>query len=226
MSESNMKGPTRRRFLEKAAVLAGGMPFMPGLVQAVGLFSAARAKPAAASAPSVDPASNYRSLSRDEAAFTETMVNVLCPADHLTPNGVTCGLATFIDRELAGDFSPGRERFARATWEHEDAQSDAQLPGNQEQLFKAGIAAANRACQERFGVRFDQLAAADAGGFLRDIAAGRVAEAHVPLASWLNELVDPLLTQICFAGPIYDGYNNRVFWKIFGQPGAPPADRL
>jgi gluconate 2-dehydrogenase gamma chain len=225
MSERNIKGPTRRRFLENAAVLAGGMPFMPRVVRDVGLFWAASRKPAANGLPA-NSASNYRSLSRDEAAFTETMVNVLCPADHLTPNGVTCGLATFIDRELAGDFRPRRDQFARATWEHESAETDAQLPDNQEQLFKAGIAAANRVCQERFGVRFDQLAAADAGGFLRDIAAGRVNDVHVPLASWLNELVDPLLTQICFAGPIYDGYNNRVFWKIFGHPGVARTSRL
>ena len=218
MSESSMKGPTRRRFLEKAVVLTGAMPFMPRLVQGAGLFSVAPAEFVAA-APSTGPASNYRSLSPDEAAFTETMVNVLCPADHLTPNGVTCGLATFIDRELAGDFRSRGEQFAHVTWEHEDAEPYSQPLVNSEQFFKAGIAAANSACQERLGVQFKQLAASDAGAFLRDIAAGHVISAEVPLASWLTESVYPMLMQVCFAEPIHDGYGNRVFWKLFGSLG-------
>src|ERR1700674_3806189 len=80
---------------------------------------------------------------------------------------------------------------------------------------------ANRVCQERFRLRFDQLAASDASAFLRDIAGGRVIDAQMSLATWSNQLVDPLLIQACFAGPIYDGYCNRVFWKLFGHPGEP-----
>ena len=211
MSQSSMRRPTRRAFFEKAVALTAVMPLMPRLVQGVaGFFLVAPTEPAAAAprAPFVDPASPYRSLSRDEAAFTETMVNVLCPADALTPNGVTCGLAMFIDRELAGDV--GTDRRARVARQHGKAQ-----------FFKAGIAAANTAAQERFGVRFSQLAAPDAGAFLRDIAAGHVIDTDVPLAFWLNQLVYPLLMQACFAGPIYDGYTNKVFWKLFGYVGGP-----
>jgi gluconate 2-dehydrogenase gamma chain len=187
------------------------------------LASAASAKVAvlAANAPSVDAATDYRSLSPDEAVFTETMVNVLCPADHLTPNGVTCGLARLIDRQLAGDFGTDGGRCAPVAWAHEEAQSRSQLPLTPEQFFKDGIAAANRACQERFRLRFDQLAASDASAFLRDIAGGRVIDAQMSLVTWSNQLVDPLLIQACFAGPIYDGYCNRVFWKLFGHPGGP-----
>jgi hypothetical protein len=32
-------------------------------------------------------------LQLEEAAFTEAMVNVMCPADSFTPNGVDCGLS-------------------------------------------------------------------------------------------------------------------------------------
>jgi hypothetical protein len=38
-------------------------------------------------------------LSPDEAAFFEALVNIMRPADELTPNGVDCGSATFIDRQ-------------------------------------------------------------------------------------------------------------------------------
>ena len=202
MNESSIKRPTRRGFLENAVALTGVIPLMPRLVMRnLSLFSAASTKTAAvAETPRIDRASPYRSLNRDEAAFTEAMVSVLCPADHLTPDGVTCGLVIVMDRKLTNEVGTGVRDF------------------------KAGIAAANRACQERFGVRFDQLSAPEAGGFLRDIAADRV-RADVSLASWLNERVNPLLMQACFAGPIYDGYCNKVFWKIFGHPGKPTTYR-
>ena len=39
----------------------------------------------------------------DEAAFVEVVVNALCPADHLTPDGVTAGLAAAIDAQLSDE---------------------------------------------------------------------------------------------------------------------------
>jgi gluconate 2-dehydrogenase gamma chain len=173
---------------------------------------------AAATAFPDTPESAYASLSPEEAAFTETMVNALCPADHLTPNGVACGLATVIDRKLAGDFGRG---CAGAAWEHAGPGPVTHLPLTQEQFFKAGIAAINAACRKQFNVRFDQLPAADARRFLHQIAAGDVTDSDLPLASWFNDLVDPLLVQACFVGSVYDAYDNRVFWKLFGHAGDP-----
>jgi gluconate 2-dehydrogenase gamma chain len=215
MRESTRNGPARRRFLKKAAVVACGIPFLPRFGSDVAWFASADAKTAADHAPFADPASSYRSLNAEQAAFTEAMVNVLCPADHLTPDGVTCGLAAFIDRELAGDFRAREAQFA-SVCEQDSTRSRVPPDGGREQLFKAGIAAANRACEQQFRTRFDRLTAPDAAGLLRDMRAGRVVDADVSLVSWLDDVVDPLLTEICFAGPIHDGYHNRVFWKVFG----------
>jgi gluconate 2-dehydrogenase gamma chain len=156
--------PTRRSFMDKAVVAAVGIAATSRLPKAAGAI-----------AP-------YRTLNASEAAFTEAMVNAFCPADRLTPNGVDCGLAASIDRQLAG------------------------VALTQQQFFKGGIAAMNAACEERFACRFDQLAPAEASAYLREVA-----------AAWLNQIVDPLLIQASFAGPVYDRYGNRVFWKLFGH---------
>lgn len=214
MSESSMKRPTRRAFLKEAVALTGVMPLVPRLAQGLGLVLVA-SPAAAANAPSVASASPYRFLNRNEAAFTETMVNVLCPADELTPNGVTCGLATYIDRELAGDFGP----HGRVAWNRRNARSDSPLPLTEEQCFKAGIIAADTACQQRFGVRFHQLGTADAAAFLREIAAGRVVDTNVPLACWLHRLVYPLILQASVTGSIYEMYSSKVSWKLTGYVG-------
>ena len=178
---------SRRGFLGGTLALAGALPFAPALSGA--------ASAATSTAPAAAAVSRYRSLTATEAAFTETMVNTLCPADHLTPDGVTSGLADFIDAHLSGDV-------------------DAGVHGQRE-LFTAGVAAADRACHDRYGTSFDRLAPADARQFLRDVAAGDVAAAF-PLAAWSSDVVDPLLKQACFSGPIYDAHGTRMFWKLFG----------
>ena len=198
MSEKGV-GPTRRALLEKTAVLFGGIT-LASVARTGSVTTGARVW-------SANPASGYLSVIPGEAAFTVSMVNALCPADHLTPNGEDCGLATAMDLRLAGDF--GRN------------EQSVLPPLTQEQFFKAGIAAANTACLERFGARFDQLSAPDACTFLRVIAGGRVTSPVLPLAWWLHETVNPLLVQASFTGPIYESYGNRVFWKLFGHTGAP-----
>jgi gluconate 2-dehydrogenase gamma chain len=206
------KGSTRRRFLRQAAALAGAMPLVSS-----SLTDAQRDAAASVATPPRHSDFTYASLSPDEGLFTEAMVTALCPADHLTPDGVTCGLVAVIDRMLAGDFGKG---CARAAWDGYGG-SFAQLPLTQEQFFKAGIAAVDAACRKRFQSRFDQLPAADALGFLRHITAGNDSDSDLPLASWFNGVVDPLLVRACFAGPIYNGYDNRVFWKLFGHAAEP-----
>jgi gluconate 2-dehydrogenase gamma chain len=146
------------------------------------------------------------------------MVNALCPADHMTPSGTTCGLATFIDRQLDGEF--GR-RHAQGAWEHGEAQAYPNLPLTQEGFFKAGIVSVNSVSRRQFGVGFSALAEPVAAELLRDIAAGRVFDSALPLAAWFNHLVDPLLVQASFAGPIYDEHLNKVFWKLFVSPVVP-----
>src|SRR3546814_2753466 len=58
-------------------------------------------------------AKGYQSSSPDEAAFVEALVNVMCPANELTPNGVDCGLATVIDRQLADGCRSGAARVIK-----------------------------------------------------------------------------------------------------------------
>jgi gluconate 2-dehydrogenase gamma chain len=58
----------------------------------------------------------YESLGPTEVAFVEAIVNVMCPADALTPNGVDCGLALFIDRQLAAGYGKGERLYMQGPW--------------------------------------------------------------------------------------------------------------
>jgi gluconate 2-dehydrogenase gamma chain len=221
----------RRGFLSVAAA-TGAASLAPRVFLGTAVPTAALAEasqpassqPVDASASTVDadrPPLGYVCFGLDEAGFVETMVSVMCPADALTPNGVDCGLATFIDRQLAGGFGKGARLYMRGPWQQGVPELGYQLPLTPEQFFKAGIAAADAACRQRHGKRFDELGESDADRFLQEISDGKVTDDRVPLTSWFNELVYPLFVEACFADPIYGGNAGKVFWKAIGYPGLP-----
>jgi gluconate 2-dehydrogenase gamma chain len=184
----------------------------------------ASSQPVDASASTIDtalPPLGYLSFGPDEAGFVEAMVSVMCPADALTPNGVDCGLTTFIDRQLAGGFGKGARLYMHGPWQQGKRELGYQLPLTPEQFFKAGLAAADAACRQRYGKRFDELGESDADRFLQQISDGKVTDDRVPLAPWFNELVYPLFVEACFADPIYGGNAGKAFWKMIGYPGLP-----
>jgi gluconate 2-dehydrogenase gamma chain len=217
----------RRGFLKRVAAVSGSIPFAHGMVGGVAVATVAGpARAAPAAKPPIDATIGYLSLSPEEAAFTEALVNVMCPADSYTPNGVDCGLATYMDRQLAGSFGKGAKRYLRGPWAQGKPQHGYQLPLTPEQYFKAGVASVAQASRSISGRPFDQLAPAQANAFLNDLAAGKVIDTELNLASWFNELVYPLFEQACFADPIYGGNHDKVFWKVIGYPGLPATNTL
>ena len=213
--------PSRRTFIVNAAGLAALLPAAGA--RAIAVAADPAAAPGISSPSSPAPAANagYTLFGPEEAAFVEMLVDVMCPADALTPRGTECGLAIFMDRQLAGDFGKGGRMYSHGPWIPGKPQQGYQLPLKPAEFFKAGIAAARGAAQSRFGKSFDQLSAADADAFLVDLAAGKVTDARLSLADWFSQLVYPLFQQACFADPVYGGNRNKVFWKAIGFPGLP-----
>lgn len=211
----------RRDVLKTIVTAAGAAGLAPGAVGVMDAAAAPDGAPALRADPAPPPAPGYQSFSLEEAAFVEALVNIMCPADHLTPNGVDCGLAVYIDRQLAGAFGQGYRLYRSGPWRHGRAELGYQLPLSPEVFFKAGVAAVNARCKARFGKNFDALPAGDADAVLREIGNGKASDPRLPLGAWFNELVYPLFTQACFADPIYGGNKHKVFWWMIGYPGLP-----
>jgi gluconate 2-dehydrogenase gamma chain len=225
MSKKDPAEFDRRDVLKQIVTVTGSAPLSSSMLGATAVTTSVAMQSETASAQASVPAATspvgYQSFGPDEATFVEAFVNVLCPADHLTPNGVDCGLAVFIDRQLAGGYGKGENLYMQGPWRTGLPQFGYQLPMTPEQFFKAGVAAANAACKASFGKGFDALTPADADLFLRDVAAGKVSDPRVPLGNWFNGLAYPLFVQACFADPIYGGNNDKVFWRMVGYPGLP-----
>jgi gluconate 2-dehydrogenase gamma chain len=134
------------------------------------------------------------------------MVNVMCPEDALTPNGVDCRLATYMDRQLAGAFGRGDRLYRQGPVRTGKPQHGYQLPLTPEQFFKAGVTVVDAACAQRFGKGFDEPRRRRPT-VLAGLAAGKVAAAS--LAQWFNELVTAFPRPAC--DPIYGGNHGKVF---------------
>jgi gluconate 2-dehydrogenase gamma chain len=222
MSHESSDEFDRRGFLQGVAVVASSFTVPSSAIADVdkgGMSQLAETKETPPDLP--EPEAGYQSLGPDEVEFVEAMVNVMCPADHLTPSGVDCGLAIYIDRQLAGGFGKGDRLYMHGPWKVGRPQHGYQLPLTPEQFFKLGVAAANAAAQKKFGRAFSSLAHVQAEEFLHEIAGGTINDEHLPLDLWFDELVYPLFVQACFADPIYGGNVGKVFWRMIGYPGLP-----
>lgn len=217
MNPDAPSGKSRREFLRDAALVAG---FVALPLETVAADNAGTASPLTA------PPAGYLSLGPDEATFVEALVDVMCPADALTPRGVECGLALFIDRQLAGGFGKGERLYLRGPWRGGRPEDGYQLPLTPEQFFKGGLRAADAACRRLHAKSFAELSTGEADAFLLTLSEGGVADARLSLAEWFNELVYPLFVQACFADPIYGGNRDKVFWKMVGYPGLPAVNGL
>ena len=186
--ETHHENNPRRGFLKRVATVSGALPFSQGLTGGAATIALiAPATAATTRASQLKEWAGYTSMSPEEAGFTEALVNVMCPADEFTPDGVACGLAVYIDRQLTGSFGKGAKRYLRGPWTEGKPQHGYQLPLTPEQYFKSGVTAVSQASERRFGKAFDQLAPADANVFLNDLATGKVVDPELNLASWFNE---------------------------------------
>jgi gluconate 2-dehydrogenase gamma chain len=163
----------------------------------------------------------YQTLSLDEAAFTEALVDHMWPKDQLSTSGTELGIATFIDRQLAGAFGQGDRLYMQGPFRKGKPQHGYQLPLTPADHYKVGISAASAACRKRFNRSFDKLAMGEREQFLQDLVGGKIMEGSLSLAAWFNGLVYPLFERGAFADPIYGGNRDKAAWKMIGYPGLP-----
>ena len=209
----------RRNFLKQVAIVgtaaAGGVPAVEAAAPAPAAVETAPAQQAKASAPARD---GYTFLTPPEAAFIEAFVDVLVPADELTPSGTDLGLATFIDRQLAGAWGKGDRLYQQGPWAQGAPGQGYQLPLTPAEFFRAGIAAVNKHCKDEYGKEFDRLAAADKQRVLENLDKSMINLEHLSGKQFLDVAYQATMEGL-FGDPIYGGNKNKAAWKMIGYPG-------
>jgi gluconate 2-dehydrogenase gamma chain len=205
----------RRDFLKTAglgtaAALAGSVP----------ASVPATAAPAAVPEPEV-----WLALSPTEQAFVKAAVDTIIPADELTPSGTDCGLATFIDRQLAGGFGNGARLYRQGPFMPGKPELGYQLALSPREFFRAGIAAANEWSKKTYGKEFDRLTVAQKEEVLAAMETGKADfNAGFTSAFFFDNFLQ-LAMEGFFADPIYGGNKDKVAWKMIGFPGLPASYR-
>jgi gluconate 2-dehydrogenase gamma chain len=193
-----------------------------GTAVAAGLGPAnAQAPAAAAAAPEAEP---LLTLTPTEHAFVAAAADTIIPADALSPSGSDCGVAAFIDRQLAGAYGSGARLYRDGPFPKGKPELGYQLALNPREFFRAGIAAANDWTRKTYGKDFDRLAEPEREAALKAMEAGK-AEFPGFTSSMFFEALLQIAMEGFFADPIYGGNRDMAAWKMVGYPGLPATYR-
>lgn len=171
----------------------------------------------AATAPDPEP---LLTLTATEHAFFVAAADTMIPADELSPSGSECGVATFIDRQLAGAYGNGARLYRDGPFTKAKPELGYQLPLNPREFFRAGIAAANEWSRKTHGKDFDHLAAGDREAALKAMEAGKAEFPGFSSRVFFNALLQ-ITMEGFFADPMYGGNRDKAAWKMVGYPGLP-----
>jgi gluconate 2-dehydrogenase gamma chain len=159
-------------------------------------------------------------LTATEHAFFVAAADTFIPADELSPSGGDCGVATFIDRQLAGAYGSGARLYRDGPFPKGKPELGYQLPLTPREFFRAGVAAANDWARKTYGKDFDRLSEKDREAALKAMEEGKAPFPGFTSAMFFNALLQ-ITMEGFFADPIYGGNRNMASWRMVGYPGLP-----
>ena len=172
------------------------------------------AAPAAPNAPPI----TYVFLNREEAAFIESAVARLIPADTMWPGALEAGVANYIDKQLAGAWGTGERLYRSGPWRPGTPSQGYQLPFTPAELFRTALAAINKDLAY-VGTPFSRMNSEQQDAYLRRLEAGEKDLGGVPSEVFFEHLWQCTLEGF-FSDPVYGGNRNMVAWRMIGFPGA------
>jgi gluconate 2-dehydrogenase gamma chain len=212
----------RREFLTVAGAAALA-PAAPAAAQQTQLATSSTAPAATiAAAPPVDEP--LLTLTATEHAFFVAAVDTIIPADQLSPSGSDCGVANFIDRQLAGAYGTGARLYRQGPFPKGKPEQGYQLSLNPREFFRAGVASANEFTRKTYGKDFDRLNEEQRIAALKTMEEGKAEFKGFGSAMFFNALLQ-ITMEGFFADPIYGGNRDMASWKMVGYPGLPATYR-
>ena len=212
----------RREFLTVAGAAALA-PAAPAAAQQTQLATSSTAPAATtAAAPPVDEP--LLTLTATEHAFFVAAADTIIPPDALSPSGSDCGVANFIDRQLAGAYGTGARLYRQGPFPKGKPEQGYQLSLNPREFFRAGVASANEFTRKTWAKDFDRLNEEQRIAALKAMEEGKAEFKGFGSAMFFNALLQ-ITMEGFFADPIYGGNRDMASWKMVGYPGLPATYR-
>ena len=199
-----------RRNLLKAAVTA------PAVMIPLRLIGGA--SPAEAAQPAyAQPPAGF--LSKDELAFVEAAVARIIPTDELGPGAKDAGVATFIDRQLAGPYGRAETWYMQGPWRSGTEEQGYQIKLTPAGLYRAAIRDIDASVRRTHADRaFAELPAGDQDAVLTALEHGKLELPNAPAKTFFDMLVQNTIEGF-LADPVYGGNKDFAGWKLIGFPG-------
>jgi gluconate 2-dehydrogenase gamma chain len=172
---------------------------------------------AARTAPNASPPI-YVFLNREEAAFIESAVARLIPADAKWPGALEAGVANYIDKQLAGAWGAGERLYRSGPWRPGTASQGYQLPFTPAELFRAALGAINRDLAQA-GTPFVRMGSEQQDAYLRRLESEEKNLGGVPSGVFFEHLWQCTIEGF-FSDPVYGGNRDMAAWRMVGFPGA------
>jgi gluconate 2-dehydrogenase gamma chain len=200
--------------------------FIKGAMIGTAALAAGNPAPAAAQAPASAgaDAEPLLTLTATEHAFIAAAVDTLIPADELSPSGSACGVATFIDRQLAGAYGMGARLYRQGPFTKGKPELGYQLALNPREFFRAGIESANDWSRQTYGKEFDRLSEQEREAALKAMEGDKAQFPGFSSRMFFDALLQ-ITMEGFFADPIYGGNRDMAGWKMVGYPGLPATYR-
>lgn len=155
-----------------------------------------------------------------EFATVAAIADRLIPADELSLGGKDAGCATFIDRQLAGDYGQAVALYRLGRFVKGTPEQGPQSPLTPAQRYREGLTALNAAMRQRFGQDFADLSGDKQDEILHAMEANRLDLGANVETKVLFELLLQNVREGFLADPIYGGNKEMTSWKMIGFPGA------
>ncbi|MBY4673921.1 gluconate 2-dehydrogenase subunit 3 family protein [Burkholderia multivorans] len=204
---------SRRNFLSTTLT---SVPALGLLGSSTLLSSTAAVQAADQSTSAYEP----RYFNQQEWAFVNAAVDRLIPASEAGPGALELGVAEFIDREMEGSYGHGGFWYMHGPFVPESpATLGYQLRFTPRELYRAGIAAVDRWCNQHHGKSFSQLDPDTGDAVLHQLEEDKIALDGVPAATFFAQLLQNT-KEGYLADPMYGGNKDMGSWKMIGFPGA------
>jgi gluconate 2-dehydrogenase gamma chain len=221
-NDDSMRDPGRRTFLRQSLSL---IP-VTTLAVAGDATVAAHDHLPAVSGPPVDTtlanAGKYQPgfFSAAEYRFLQAAVARLIPNDERGPGALEAGVPEFIDRQMGTPYAAGSQWYMQGPF-NPDAVKEMgyQLKLSPREIYRLGIAAADKWCEKNLGKKFADLSAADQDKALSAMEHG-VNDFDGPPSATFFSLVLTNTREGFFSDPMHGGNKDMVGWKLIGFPGA------
>jgi gluconate 2-dehydrogenase gamma chain len=219
----------RREFLTVAGAAALA-PAAPAAAQQATPAVISAAAPSAATTPATTSTQPppvdepLLTLTATEHAFFVAAADTIIPPDQLSPSGSDCGVANFIDRQLAGAYGTGARLYRQGPFPKGKPEQGYQLPLNPREFFRAGVASANEFTRKTWAKDFDRLNEEQRVIALKTMEEGKAEFKGFGSAMFFNALLQ-ITMEGFFADPMYGGNRDMASWKMVGYPGLPATYR-